>query len=62
MAEYCTDLGIILAMLQMECYSIHRTAWELKDAGIVAVVIPVDFAQRNVMTRLETLREPLIVR
>jgi radical SAM protein with 4Fe4S-binding SPASM domain len=42
LAEYCVDAGIIPAMLSNGVLINHRVAMELKDAGIVAVGIPID--------------------
>ena len=42
LAEYCDDLGIIPAMLSNGVLINHKVAWELKDAGIKAVGIPID--------------------
>ena len=42
LARYCSDVGIIPAMLSNGVLINHRVAWELKDAGIMAVGIPID--------------------
>lgn len=42
LAEYCVDVGIIPAMLTNGVLLNHKVAWELKDAGIVAVGLPLD--------------------
>ena len=42
LAEYCHDLGIIPAMLSNGVLMNHKTALELKEAGIMAVGIPID--------------------
>jgi radical SAM protein with 4Fe4S-binding SPASM domain len=42
LAEYCVDAGIIPAMLTNGVLLNHKVAWELKDAGIMAVGIPID--------------------
>ncbi len=42
LAEYCIDAGIIPAMLTNGVLLNHKVAWELKDAGIMAVGIPID--------------------
>ena len=42
LAEYCVDVGIISAMLTNGVLINHKVAWELKDAGIMAVGIPLD--------------------
>jgi radical SAM protein with 4Fe4S-binding SPASM domain len=42
LARYCVDAGIIPAMLSNGVLLNHKVAYELKDAGIVAVGIPID--------------------
>ncbi len=42
LAEYCVDQGIIPAMLSNGVLLSRRTAYELKEAGIMAVGIPID--------------------
>jgi radical SAM protein with 4Fe4S-binding SPASM domain len=42
LAEYCVDAGIIPAMLTNGMLLSHKVAMELKDAGIMAVGIPID--------------------
>jgi radical SAM protein with 4Fe4S-binding SPASM domain len=42
LAEYCVDVGIIPAMLSNGVLINHKVAMELKDAGIMAVGIPID--------------------
>jgi radical SAM protein with 4Fe4S-binding SPASM domain len=44
LTEYCSDLGIIPAMLTNGVLLDHKTAWELKEAGMLAVGVPLDFA------------------
>jgi radical SAM protein with 4Fe4S-binding SPASM domain len=44
LAEYCVDAGIIPAMLTNGVLINREVAWELKEAGIVAVGIPLDSA------------------
>lgn len=44
LTEYCSDLGIIPAMLTNGVLLNYKTAMELKDAGMLAVGIPLDFA------------------
>lgn len=44
LTEYCGDLGIIPAMLTNGTLLDHETAFELKEAGMLAVGIPIDFA------------------
>jgi radical SAM protein with 4Fe4S-binding SPASM domain len=42
LARYCADVGIIPAMLSNGVLLNHRVAYELKDAGLMAVGIPID--------------------
>lgn len=42
LAQYCVDAGIIPAMLSNGLLINHKVAMELKDAGIMAVGIPID--------------------
>ncbi len=42
LAEYCVDAGIIPAMLTNGVLLNHKVALELKDAGIMAVGVPLD--------------------
>jgi radical SAM protein with 4Fe4S-binding SPASM domain len=42
LAEHCVDAGIIPAMLTNGVLINHQTAMELKDAGIMALGIPID--------------------
>lgn len=42
LAEFCHDVGIMPAMLSNGVLLNHRTALELKEAGIMAVGIPID--------------------
>ncbi|MCX8150731.1 MAG: radical SAM protein [Candidatus Bathyarchaeota archaeon] len=42
LAEYCVDLGIIPAMLTNGLLLNHSVALELKEAGIMAVGLPID--------------------
>ena len=44
LAEYCVDLGVLPAMLTNGVLLNHRVALELKEAGILAVGIPIDSA------------------
>lgn len=44
LTEHCSDLGIIPAMLTNGILLDYKTAIELKDAGMLAVGIPLDFA------------------
>ena len=42
LTEYCVDVGVIPAMLTNGVLLNHRVAWELKEAGMMAVGIPLD--------------------
>jgi radical SAM protein with 4Fe4S-binding SPASM domain len=42
LARYCIDLGIIPAMLSNGVLLNHQVAYELKEAGMMAVGIPID--------------------
>lgn len=42
LARYCVDVGIIPAMLSNGVLLNHKVAYELKDAGLLAVGIPID--------------------
>lgn len=42
LARYCVDVGIIPAMLSNGVLLNHKVAYELKEAGIVAVGMPID--------------------
>ena len=42
LAKYCTDVGIIPALLSNGVLLNHQVAHELKDAGMMAVGIPID--------------------
>ncbi len=42
LAQYCVDVGILPAMLTNGLLLNHKVAEELKDAGILAVGIPID--------------------
>jgi len=53
LTEHCNDLGIIPAMLTNGMLLDHKTAWELKEAGMIAVGVPLDFATPE---RHDTLR------
>lgn len=44
LTEYCNDLGIITAILTNGVLLDHKKAWKLKEAGMMAVGIPLDFA------------------
>ena len=55
LAEHCVDVGIIPAMLTNGVLIDHRVAWELKDAGIMAVGIPIDSTDPQVHDRLRNV-------
>ena len=55
LAEYCVDVGIIPAMLTNGVLINHKVAWELKDAGIVAVGIPLDSANPECHDKLRNV-------
>ena len=44
LTEHCIDVGVIPAMLTNGVLLNHKVAWELKEAGIMAVGIPLDSA------------------
>jgi len=44
LTEQCMDLGIIPAMLTNGTLLDRKTAWELKESGMTAVGVPMDFA------------------
>ncbi len=47
LARYCVDVGIIPAILSNGVLINHKVAWELKDAGIMAIGIPIDSVVRE---------------
>lgn len=55
LAEYCVDVGIIPAMLTNGVLINHKVAWELKDAGIMAVGIPLDSANPECHDKLRNV-------
>ena len=55
LAEYCVDVGIIPAMLTNGVLINHKVAWELKDAGIMAVGIPLDSADPDCHDKLRNV-------
>jgi radical SAM protein with 4Fe4S-binding SPASM domain len=55
LAEYCTDVGIIPAMLTNGVLINHKVAWELKEAGIMAVGIPLDSPEAELHDRLRNV-------
>ncbi len=55
LADYCIDVGIIPAMLTNGVLINHKVAWELKDAGIMAVGIPIDSPEPVIHDRLRNV-------
>jgi radical SAM protein with 4Fe4S-binding SPASM domain len=55
LAEYCVDVGIIPAMLTNGVLINHKVALELKDAGIMAVGIPIDSADPDCHDKLRNV-------
>jgi AdoMet-dependent heme synthase len=55
LAEYCTDVGIIPAMLTNGVLINHKVAWELKEAGIMAVGIPLDSPEAELHDKLRNV-------
>ncbi|MFA5365472.1 MAG: radical SAM protein [Candidatus Bathyarchaeia archaeon] len=55
LAEYCVDVGIVPAMLTNGVLINHKVAFELKDAGIMAVGIPIDSTDPAVHDRLRNV-------
>ena len=55
LAQHCVDVGIIPAMLSNGVLLNHRVAYELKDAGIVAVGIPIDSVYRESHDKLRNV-------
>jgi len=55
LAEYCVDAGIIPAMLTNGVLIDHKVAWELKEAGIMAVGIPIDSTEPQIHDRLRNV-------
>jgi radical SAM protein with 4Fe4S-binding SPASM domain len=51
-AEYCLDAGIIPAILTNGILLNSEVAWELKDAGIMAVGLPIDSIDRATHDKL----------
>ncbi|PVX25593.1 MAG: hypothetical protein CW691_04130 [Candidatus Bathyarchaeum sp.] len=56
LANYCTDVGIMPAMLTNGVLINHKVAYELKEAGILAVGIPVDSPDPELHDRLRNVR------
>jgi MoaA/NifB/PqqE/SkfB family radical SAM enzyme len=46
LANYCADAGIIPALLTNGILLDSKVAWELKEAGILAVGLPIDSIDR----------------
>ena len=55
LAEYCVDVGIIPAILTNGVLVNHKVALELKDAGIMAVGIPLDSANPDCHDKLRNV-------
>ncbi len=55
LAEHCIDVGIIPAMLTNGVLIDHKVAWQLKDAGIMAVGIPIDSIDPKIHDRLRNV-------
>ena len=55
LADYCIHVGIIPAMLTNGMLINHKVAWELKDAGIMAVGIPIDSPEPQNHDRLRNV-------
>jgi AdoMet-dependent heme synthase len=54
-AEYCLDAGIMPAMLTNGILLDSKVAWELKDAGILAVGLPIDSIYPEIHDKLRCL-------
>ncbi len=55
LAEYCIDLGILPAMLTNGVLLNSRVAWELKEAGILAVGLPIDSINPEIHDKLRNV-------
>ena len=55
LANYCTDVGILPAMLTNGVLINHKVAYELKEAGILAVGIPLDSPQAELHDKLRAV-------
>ena len=55
LAEFCIDIGIIPAMLTNGVLIDHKTAFELKEAGIMALGIPLDSTDSKIHDRLRNV-------
>jgi radical SAM protein with 4Fe4S-binding SPASM domain len=55
LSEFCHDVGIIPAMLSNGVLINHKTALELKEAGIMAVGIPIDSIHPEVHDNLRNV-------
>ncbi len=56
LARHCVDFGIIPAMLSNGVLLNQKTAFELKDAGIMAVGIPIDSRVREKHDKLRNVK------
>ncbi len=55
LAEYCGDAGIIPAVLTNGVLLDSKVAWELKDAGVLAVGLPIDSIDRETHDHLRNV-------
>jgi radical SAM protein with 4Fe4S-binding SPASM domain len=55
LADYCVDVGIIPAMLTNGILIDHKVAYELKEAGIMTVGIPIDSPEAQLHDRLRNV-------
>lgn len=55
LSEYCVDAGIIPAMLTNGVLLNSKVAWELKEAGILAVGLPIDSVNPAIHDRLRNV-------
>jgi AdoMet-dependent heme synthase len=55
LADYCVDVGIIPAMLTNGVLINHKVAYEIKEAGILAVGIPLDSPEAELHDRLRNV-------
>jgi AdoMet-dependent heme synthase len=55
LTEYCVDLGVIPAMLTNGVLLTRRVAWEFKEAGLMAVGIPIDSANAECHDKLRNV-------
>ena len=55
LANYCTDVGILPAMLTNGVLINHKVAYEIKEAGILAVGIPLDSPEAELHDKLRNV-------